>query len=128
VAAAIEYGSCLDTQARSVDLGYYNRARLDLDFPFGIDGPLEATADRDDIPVYCPFHRGVLSEDKRSCGYEGPLNRSVEAKGSWDFELSLEANTLFEETGPFAGVLGLSIKPRKSHSLISYLYSYLAIN
>jgi hypothetical protein len=128
VAAAIEYCSCLDTQARSVDLCYYNRARLDLDFPFGIDGPVEAAADRDDIPVYCPFHRGVLSEDKRSCGYERPLNRSVEAKGSWDLELSLEANSFFEETGPFAGVLGLSIKPRKSHSLISYISSYLAIN
>jgi hypothetical protein len=128
VAAAIEYGSCLYTQAGRVDLSYYNRARLDLDFPFGINGPIEAAADRDDIPVYRSFHRGVLSEDKRSRGYQRPLNRSVEAKGSWDFELSLEANTFFEKTGPFAGVLGLSIKPRKSHSLVSYISSYLEMS
>ena len=115
MAVPVEYRPRLDYDARAMNLARYYGIRLNVDPRLCLNLPIEAAPDEHAVSTDLTFNRGVLAQNQRVLGDQGPLHRGIDAKSATRLELPLKLHSALEKTGPFARFVFFSVKQAPRH-------------
>jgi hypothetical protein len=115
VAAAVEEGAGIHDETWGEDFAGDDGFGLDFDFALGSNDSIEAAGNNDVVPFNFTLDVRVLADNQGFVRYESSLRGAVDSKGAGGFEAAFELDSLFEEAGPFTGVLPFAVKPTQSH-------------